>query len=291
MKLPIVAVAISGLRLLRAQPRLFLWWGGLQLLVGIATFPFVSSLQAELLSERPPEEMMHTFTMLIPFWIASIVLWTVLFGATFRALLAPEDGRFGYLRIGMDELRLFVTLVVLYLVLYVAILLLALVLAIVLLLPLGLIFSGDQQAAKGAVAIGIFIIGLAILSASGWLTARLILAMPLALEGRWCAYRSAWRLSQGNGWRLFGAWALSALISVVVMLPAILIVYLPILRGGSVTALADPREIVAMQTQMVWLSLPIGAVTMPVYLALVGTPIAAALVLLRGGEREEAVPA
>jgi hypothetical protein len=151
-----------------------------------------------------------------------MVLYAVLYGAVFRAVLEPEDRRFGYLRLGKREVVLGALMVMFYFGL-IAIVACALVVAWV------INFAVTAVApAAGALTSLILMIGLVV--AAIWLLARLSMVMPMSFAERRIRIAPAWALTRGHLRKL----VLLAILLVLVGMAIALITF--VMVGASVTA-------------------------------------------------------
>ena len=133
----------------------------------------------------------------------NLLLQIVLWAAVYRAVLRPRDSGVAYLRIGGDELRLFVLAIVLGLIWF------------ALAMVLGMVFVGLGVAAVGglgrgggpnvAVILLMIVFGLAMLCGFVFLSVRLALAWPLTFLRRKIVLGEAWSLSRGHFWAMFAA--------------------------------------------------------------------------------------
>jgi len=177
------------------------------------------------------------------FWLGfplMTILFLVILAAGFRAVLRPEDSRFFYLRLGMDELRLLglgLLLVLIALLLEVVTVIAVIIVGFVLGLVLGKVVA--------AVVSGI--IGIAIGCAFVWAAVRVSPAGPLTIVERKIDIGAAWRLSRGHFWTLFGAYFVIALI--------VLAFYLLVMAAQMGPILADmarPTDPDAMRRVAEW---------------------------------------
>ena len=147
-----------------------------------------------------------------PVWLFNLLLafvGLVLYTAAMRAVLRPDAGGLAYLRLGMDELRLLV-LVVLFTVVGV-------ILAVGFTLLLGMFGAGVAMSSDSALLGGVMG-AIASLLAFGlfiFLVVRFSLAFPLTLYRRQIVIGEAWSLSRGRFWTLFGAAFVVTLIGMV----------------------------------------------------------------------------
>ena len=137
----------------------------------------------------------------------SLLVGAMLAAAVSRGVLKPSGGRFGYLRLGMDELRVLVVTFVLGLVMSLV--------ALVALVALGVVVAAAKTAGgNGAAAIAGLIGFLAVICLFIWLAVRLCLAVPITVAERRFAFFDSFSLTKGRFWPLLGM----AIIAVVMVL-------------------------------------------------------------------------
>jgi hypothetical protein len=154
--------------------------------------------------------------------VSGMVLYAILYGAVFRAVLEPEDRRFGYLRLGKREVVLGALMVMFYFGL-IALVACALVVAWV------INFAVTAVApAAGALTSLVLMIGLVV--AAIWLLARLSMVMPMSFADRRIRIAEAWSLTRGHLKKL----VLLAILLVLVGMAIALITF--VMVGASVTA-------------------------------------------------------
>ncbi len=225
--------------------------------------------------------------------ILMYLLMLVVFNAAGRATLSPATrDRFLFMRLGMDEVRVAVTLIGVFFGWYVAFVLLVLIGA-------ALVLAFWQVSEFVAVVTGlIYGLGVVVLSLFGWARVSLIAPATLVL-GRF-AFVEGWAIARGQVFRLVG---LNLVIWVIYMLGYILLalVVAAILLGGflaqglvwpqDIERLADLMPIVRSMTAPLLITVPIFAFAYGAYIALVAAPfVRAARQLLDGApvERPEA---
>jgi hypothetical protein len=128
----------------------------------------------------------------------------IVFTATQRAVLRPDERGFAYLRVGGDELRLIGLGFFLTVCLYIASFLAMLAMMIV----VGIAFA-VTLAATGSPVVGILVLSIAMFALMGatiYAEVRLSLAFPLTFIRRNFVIGEAWRLTRGRFWTLFGAY-------------------------------------------------------------------------------------
>jgi hypothetical protein len=220
--------AFEGFRLTRERPGVVGAWallyGLMNLVTGVVMIatvgPQFATLRAAARNASPTDaaEAMRQFRILAPFFISILpfvlVFWSVLTCAVYRAILRPEQGGFGRIRFGADELRMMGLTVVLWLLMFLTVFLSALFAGI----------GGMLAAATGPLA-GLLgnLVSLAALGLTVWIWVRLSLAGPMTfLTGEIHVFRS-WSLTHGHFWRLAGVYALAVSLAVVVTLLALVI--------------------------------------------------------------------
>jgi hypothetical protein len=137
------------------------------------------------------------FAVMLLMFATFVILWA----AAFRAVLFPDDRRFFYLRVGMDELRLLGTMLVLF-VGYLAVCAGGMIVWMVLVL-VARVIAGDA----GAGFLGIVVL-IALLCGWIWALVRVSPCGPLTIYRRKVIIGPAWRLTRGAFWRLLAAYLL-----------------------------------------------------------------------------------
>ena len=221
--------------------------------------------------------------------LLTLLVYVVLWAAVIRGVLMPERGGLGYLRLGMDELRLLGCALILIISFY---LLVSVGGAIV-----GLVFAfaaGGAGSPTSIVQMVIFgAIVVAILLAGG-LGTRFSLAGPLTLlEGK-IIIGPSWRLTRDHFWRLLGAYL------VIVLLLGLIYAAPMMLRPGpsiaSMFKLGDPgTQTAILRAQADNFTLSFKNVVIDAVIALVGgvalalhvgmLAVATSQLLSRGGDR------
>lgn len=231
---------------------------------------------AALEAQKNPEalqQMTSMFGTIFLIEFGMLILAIVLFTATQRAVLRPEQGGFAYMRLGMDELKMFalafVMLIVCYIFMFVVMLVAVLIGgAITVVAGLG-----------GAVFSVIFMI-CAIVAALLWLQVRVSLMFPLTFVTGNIAIGEGWRLSRGHFWTLLGGYFVIFLIIV-----ALWVAVASVTMGPYFSALMNAgNDPVALQQAMQAQMQQYGSFTPQSILSLVLTGILGALALaLFGG--------
>jgi len=178
--------------------------------------------QAAAAPAAPP---VGSFLLAMP---VGLVVLVMLGAAAFRAVLFPEQDRFAYLRLGMDEVRLLGTTLILIIGFYIAMIAAGIVAGL---------FVGVLAVLGASAVIGALLIGLVMMALGAWLMVRFALAGPLTILQRKIVIGPAWRLSRGHFWQLFGAY-----IVVVLILFAVYGVIFMIRMGPAMTDLMHPTD-------------------------------------------------
>lgn len=223
-------LAFEGFRLVRRNPMALVAWALLYAVLSLASLFAISNAvepmiawgeRAEALENASPTptpaEVMAVFqdfgeVILSLAWLlpVSLIVSAMLMAAVARAVLNPRAGGFGYLRLGMDEVRVFVVTLVLGL-----LMMFAWMAVFVLVAMLGGIAS-----ASGANWLWLFVVlgGLAGVAAIIWLAVRLSLAVPITVAENRFAFFDSFGLTRGRFWPLFGMAVIAIVMVLVVQL-------------------------------------------------------------------------
>ena len=229
--------AFEGFRLVRRKPVALIAWALLYAVLSLASVFAMSNAiglmvewgeRAEALESAEPTqaEVMAVFqglgeVMLSLAWLlpVSLIVGAMLMAAVARAVLNPRAGGFGYLRLGMDEVRVFVVSLVLCILLFCAWLALALLVGLL----------AGVAGATGASWLWLVVVlgGLAGLAAIVWLAVRLSLAVPITVAENRFAIFDSFALTKGRFWPLLGM-AVIAFVMVMVISLLAMIITLPL---------------------------------------------------------------
>ncbi len=190
----------GGFRLIRERGGALLIWTLIQLVVTVATgFAMATLLRNSVdavASGVSPDSAQLSYALLIfLLGLAGLLVSTILYAAAQRAVLRPDEGGPGWLKLGMDEVRLFL-LVLLYTVLF------SLAFGI-----LGAIMGAFTE--TGGTMLTIFSV-LTIIAAAG-LGTKVSLTFPLTLKRKAFAVTDGVNLTKGHFWTLFLAYVVIAL--------------------------------------------------------------------------------
>jgi len=291
--------AFEGFRLVRRKPMALVAWALLYAALSLASlFAMAAAIgpltewgeRMEALESGTPtqEQVLAAFqglgeVMLSLAWIlpVSLAVSAMLMAAVARAVLNPRAGGFGYLRLGMDELRVFVVTLVLGILMFCAWIAIWIVLAILL----------GIAAASGAnwMWLVVVVAGLAGIAALIWLAVRLSLAVPITVAENRFAFFDSFALTRGKFWSLLGM-AVIAFVMVLVISLLSWAVTLPLtmmsgLESWTFGANSDPDVVAAaldMTNPWVIVSALVEAVIYALTVGVIYAPFAAAYRDIKG---------
>lgn len=288
--------AFEGFRLAKRSPMTILVWAVFYIVVTALVIAVAGGAMGQFMqmattmesgAEPSDAEMMAFmsayFSMLGLILPISLVLGSVSYAAVNRAVVRPSESAFGYLRLGMDEVRVFVVSLVL-----------SIVFGLGFGLAGGLIFGvlGAMAAMMsdnaGLVALLMVVAGLLFVALIIWIVVRLSLALPITVAERRIAIFDSWKLTKGHFWGLLGmailAWVLCLVVQILLS-----IVLMPILfavSGGFENLAAietmQPMEILQTMAPMAITILVFAAIVSALQLAIMYAPFASAYVGITG---------
>ena len=279
--------ALEGFRITRERPlALIIWavlffvWGVIQqaALVGSGLGPLMQQLSASFGNLTPEAQkslspiMLKSLPLLLSFAALGATFTIVMTTAVFRAVLRPAEGRFGYLRLSIDEAR------------QLGLLLMIGGCGLVYLFFIGMvtaIIGGMAQSLGGPASVLInIILSVATLCALIYPTVRLSLAPAMTFaDGRISLFRS-WALTRNRFWRLSGAYAMAlALAALVFILSLVIFNLAATLTGGKP---ADVSSLRAYFTPFTWVALIFNGVLSALVSAITVSPVAAAFRQISG---------
>jgi hypothetical protein len=243
--------ALEGFRLTRENPKAFGIWAAASLLVNVlsgvidAFMPANVKRGLETISANDVmtgPQLLDALILTAPVILLGMAVLNVMAAAVYRLIFRHDDTRFGYLRLGADELRL-MGLTLIYIVLFIA-----------LVVAVGMV-SGIVVALAGLVspAAQSFLGWLSIPVSFGviiYVLVRLSLAPVATFAERRLAIFESWRLTRGQFWRLFGAYVL-AIACVAVMGILVFVVFtgavgvVVLLTGGQLSdvgSIMNPKD-------------------------------------------------
>ena len=249
--------AFEGFRLVRRNPVALAAWTLVYLVYTLATLFAAGGMmrsmavwveQMEALEAGPAPTSPEALVPIMESYVAamshmawaiplSLVISAVLMAAIARAVLTPGTGGFGYLRLGMDEVRVFVVTLV-----------------IAILFSLASMIAFVVAIVVGGIAIsvmegwGVLVMVLMVLAALAfviWLGVRWSLAVPITMDQKRFAIFDSFAVTKGRFWPLFGMAVIAWIMVIIVSLLAG-IVSMPISMMGGMSMFGnlsgDPTE-------------------------------------------------
>jgi hypothetical protein len=245
--------AFEGFRLVRRNPMALASWTLLYLVYTLATLFAAGGMmrsmsvwmeQVEALEAGPPPSSPEALIPIMESYVAamshmawaiplSLVIGAVLMAAIARAVLTPGTGGFGYLRLGMDEVRVFVVTIV-----------------IAILYSIAAGTALVAAAVIGGIAIstmegwGVLVMVLAVLAAIAfmiWLGVRWSLAVPITIDQKKFAIFDSFAATKGRFWPLLGM-AVIAFVMVIIVSLLAGIVTMPISMMGGMSMFGNMGE-------------------------------------------------
>lgn len=239
-------------------------------------FDIQSAMLAGGNAEAAAAEMMSMMGWFFLLQLGLMVLMLVLFMASLRASLRPEDHGFGYLKFGRDEFHGFIIGVIAMAIF------IALYIGAVIVIAVTVGASLAMGGATGAVVMGGigFFVMFALLI---WFQVRLSLAFPLSVMERRLVIVEGWRASRGHFWTLFGGFMIIAILMVVVTVGIAMLTMGPYFAAmGSLDPVAMGKATEAQMAQQFALSpmsvigFALNGLVGGVWIALAGGGLAAA---------------
>ncbi len=285
--------AFEGFRVVRRKPMLLLWWAAFYLvsfalifLVAAGPIAGLMAAASDLENMGPgatPEDLqplMMAYASILPLVLPlGLLVGAVLSAAVARSVLEPGKSAFGYLRVGMDEVRVAVVSLVLMIVLW---------LASAVSFGLAGVIAGFLGAAD--VPGGPLIMVVVFLAAAAfliWLSVRLSLAVPITVAEKKFAFFDSFKVTGGRIWSLIG---MAVIAFVMTMVVGILtsIIFFPITMGIGATIDWQSLEglgamgIVQAVGPMILVAIVLQAISSSLSAAVMYAPFAAAYRDLKG---------
>jgi len=234
MSLSMTEAAFEGFRVTRRNPGAVLLWAVVWLaafvIMMIAAAPLMAPWMDEIAaSQGDPEALSEGASRAMQmagfaFAPVALLVQALLLPAAYRAVLRPDERRFGYLRVGRDEARILVVSIALA--------------AVSLLLNLGGGWAERQAAAGAGLGVGL-LVSRVVFVISVTFSVRVSLIAPLTFARGKLAFAEGWRASGPRFWPLLGLMIIVLTMSVVVMILLVLIgwpLWILVAGGGGVAA-------------------------------------------------------
>lgn len=296
MTFPATDCAFEGFRLTRRAPLAVLSWaaayavfiGLMFLLVGphfVTVLSVISEMQAQGQTEPSPEDverLAQAYGVIIGWAMPLGLLFSaVISTAIARSVIRPEDRRFGYLRVGKDELRvlgasLLVSLIM-FAVTFVGFMVVTLATAGAMALP--------------ALWLVVVLLSLAIIGLLIWLSVRLSLVVPSTFaEGRIMLKPAFAMTGKKVFWPLLGMAIIAGIMAMLVgLLGSAVAAPLSLMVGGSEQMVAmqgaSVPSLLSALGPMLAVSLVVQAVLSAAQIVIMYAPFSAAYLQLKGAPR------
>lgn len=279
--------ALEGFRITRENPRAFGAWVAVSLAVSVLGAVVTVLMPPEvrhgletLRADETPDmaNLLDALIAVAPILILGLAIQCIMAAAVYRLIFRHDDTRFGYLRLGADELRL-MGLTLIYI---------ALFMALLVAVTLGAAVVAALASFAGQTA-GLFMGGVAELFSLGlvvFVLVRLSLAPVATFAERRLAVFESWRLTRGHFWRLFGAYVLALACIVVVGFLALVVFtgvagVVVLLTGGQLADLSsifkpDETSIGAYFNPGLIAYMIVGSIFSALYYAVIAAPGAVA---------------
>lgn len=284
--------AFTGFRVVRAHPKAAVVWGGVHLaiqvvfaaLIAATIGPALMQLQAMgPAAKRDPAQTAALLGHMAPVYLILgvffLVFYPVLIAAMNRVVLRPSEGRFAYLRLGRDELRM-LGLLLMFIGLAIGAEVAAAIIGVIIEVVLTLVFKAQARMA-------ILPLVAAFLCAWVFVSVRLSLAFSQTFAtGRISLFRS-WSTTSGQFWPMLGAYVLALVFVVILYIVAYLAMFvLTLVTGGGVGGLMaifrPDLTVTAILSPVRLIHLVMSAVLLTVVWPLLITPQAAIYAALGG---------
>lgn len=284
--------AFEGFRLTRRKPMTVIWWSLAYIvffaaIFGLASGPFIQVISEMDRLEGLANPQMSDFReigmiyMTLMSWILpmGLLFGAMLNAAVARAVVRPGQSAFGYLRLGMDEVRVLVVSLVLSL-------------AFGALMALGGALVGFLAGFAGASGIsglwlGVVVAVIVLIALAVWLMVRFSLAVPIVVAERRFAFMDSFSRTKGRFWPLLGMAILAGVMSVLVSLLGSIIAQAVMLMTGSLDVLANMEDASLQEVlSTTWPTLVgwslVNAVISALQLAIIAAPFSRAYLDLGG---------
>lgn len=236
--------AFEGFRVVRRHPMTVVWWAlayvaFFAIFFALAVGPLTSVMASVEALERSGEPSMAEAQALGMAYLAlfavamplGLLFGAILNTAVARSVLQPEQSRFGYMRLGMDEIRVLGVTVVI-----------SIAMVIASMVTFGLIgVAAGLISVAGVPALWVLVVLLVLAGSAAmiWLLVRLSLVVPMTLDRRKFALTEAFALTKGRVFPILGMAIIAFIMAILVSLLG-LIIGLPIQLavGGGIEVLS-----------------------------------------------------
>ncbi|MBN8528213.1 MAG: hypothetical protein J0M36_03125 [Caulobacterales bacterium] len=290
--------AFEGFRLTRRSPMTVLWWAlayivffaGVMALASGSIIQMVNEMERLEGMSNPQFSDFNTLGLIyfsLFAWVMplSLVFGAVINAAVARAVLRPAQSAFGYLRLGMDEVRVLVVTLVL-----------GLVFGVIMTLGgsvIGFVAGFANASGTSGLWLGVILGGIALMLLAIWLMVRFSLAVPIVVAERRFAFLDSFARTRGRFWPILGMAVLAVVMSLLVGLLGGIIAQAVTLMTGGLNVLSGMEE--ARLDEIIRTAWPallgwgvINALISSLQLAVIYAPFSAAYRALSGKDGEAA---
>jgi hypothetical protein len=243
MRFSATEAAFEGFRLVRRDPKVLLFWGLLYLLVTVGQLVMMYLHREQIAVGLAAMEALATRKMTTPedltafleaynqaasygIWLLplSLVVGAVMSAGIARAVLFPEEkSRFGYLRLGADEVR--VLIVSLCIALLAGVAMGAAFFVLVMLIA--------AAAVMPVLWLAVFVAFLGVIALFVWLAVKWCLAIPITMTRKKLAIFDSFAATKGHFWPLLGMAIVSGVMGILIWLLSMVVVMpLSLLSGA-----------------------------------------------------------
>ena len=284
--------AFEGFRLVRRKPMTVIFWALTYLVVfgvlfglGAGALARLMAVQTQLQGTTQPDvqdmaamgqAILGIAALSVPL---GLVLGSVLNAAVARAVVRPAESAFGYLRLGMDEVRVLGVSIIMGIVFGVV--------SFAVFIVVVLLGSVAGSTGQDALWIVVVLAGLAGFGVIIWLAVRLSLAIPIVVAERRFALFDSFGLTKGHTLPLLGMALLAGVMTILVsLLSTIVVMPLTFMTGGLNSLAAydgqSTAEILSVAGPMIAGWVVINALFSALQLAVLYAPFSAAYRAFKG---------
>jgi hypothetical protein len=211
--------AISGFGLIRREPRTFVIWGALAAAVGLLTFGVMyatgaTQMMAQLSQARtaggnPMAIMGGMFGIFAIAMVIGLLTYSVVVCGVYRAILRPEEKGFARLRLGADEGRMALLIILMGLIWIAAVVVLSIAIGILTaVVGLSAAQSHGAGGATGGIVMAMLVAYLVMIFAAVWFGVQFSMAAPATFHERRLVVFGSWKVVRGHFWGLLGCFLL-----------------------------------------------------------------------------------
>jgi hypothetical protein len=255
--------ALEGFRITRENPRAFGAWVVVSVGVSILAAVIDAFLPASVKhgldtisgdANLTARQFLDAMIAIAPVLVLGLAIQSVMAAAVYRLIFRHDDTRFGYLRLGADELRL-MGLTLIYICLFIG-LVVAVSMVSGLVVALASVAGPAAQAFAGLVA---FLFSMGVLV---FVLVRLSLAPVATFAERRLAVFESWGLTRGHFWTLLGAYmlALACIVVIGVLLIALFFSLAGAIKVATGGQLSDVAAMVRPKSQALTSYLSVGLI-------------------------------